>query len=111
MPDFERVFDKLAVDIQPNEVEKQKMLAFLAGKDFARWQIAKLVGFVLVVFLIIQFCSGCQPERRDVDGKPLCEASSFFVYTEWNGHRYVVNNSFYAGGIAHDPDCPNCLKK
>lgn len=50
MPDFERLFDKMAVDLAETEEAKQYELGYVAGKKRARVEV--LVVIVVVYFAI-----------------------------------------------------------
>lgn len=57
MPDFERPFRELELDMATTPEEKAYVAGLHAGMDKARWQIAKLcVGFAIgvVIFQVAQ---------------------------------------------------------
>jgi len=53
MPDFERVFDKLAIDIAPTPEKKARQEGYVAGKNKARREIAWVALIVAVLATLI----------------------------------------------------------
>lgn len=50
MPDFERLTDKLSVDMAQTEEEKQYAIGYIAGKNRAR---IEMLGVVVVLYFIV----------------------------------------------------------
>lgn len=53
MPDFERVFDEISLDLANTPEERARAEGFIAGKNYARREIAYMVIFFAVTGLII----------------------------------------------------------
>ena len=53
MPDFERVFDDLSLNLAPNDLSKSKAEGFIAGKKYARKEILFIAIFLMSVAAFI----------------------------------------------------------
>lgn len=54
---------------------------------------------------------GVKVERNGeyIDYSPGCDPLEV-IHLEYNGHKYILFNSYHRLGVIHDPDCP-CHKK
>lgn len=53
MTDFERVVDKLRIDLAKTPTERSYAEGFISGKRHARTEIAVVFGFLMVVIVIV----------------------------------------------------------
>ena len=58
MPDFERLTDKLSVDLAGDENQRQFALGFIAGKKKARLEILEVLVIVYFTVAIIGHLTG-----------------------------------------------------
>ncbi len=49
MPDFERVFDQMRIDLARTPEERAHAEGFIAGKKYARKEIAYMAAFITAV--------------------------------------------------------------
>ena len=61
---------------------------------------------LLLISIIIAALGGCDAERVKVQNH---EQDDVYV-VEVEGHKYVIYDGFYAGGIVHAESCPCRLK-